>query len=95
MTSRRIAVLAIALSACASGQILVRADGSCEVRGIALGRAELVAYRVGSIETRSADDNAETSNSRELCAKVGGGTGSAAWWGAFGTLAGAIAGIWL
>jgi hypothetical protein len=68
-------------------------DGSCTVRGIALGRAQLAAFRPGSEETRTEGKDEDTYSARELCAQVGGGSGSASWWGAFGAAVGALAGM--
>lgn len=80
------------LLACASGTVVMNADGSCVVRGIVLGRAEIVAYRAGSTEVRALDDNDETSDAKELCARVGGGAGSAGLYGAWGAFIGMLAG---
>lgn len=59
---------------------------------MALGRAELVAYRTTSMEVRTMDDAHEMSEAHELCAKVGGGAGSSAWWSALGAVLGAAVG---
>jgi hypothetical protein len=68
-------------------------DGSCTVRGIALGRAQLAAFRSGSEETRTEGKDDDTYAARELCASVGGGSGSAGFWGAWGAVVGALAGM--
>ena len=83
--------LSLALSGCALGVVTMRPDGSCEARGLALGRAELAAYRPQSVSTYNEDPNTETRSESELCARVGGGSGSASWWGFVGALVGAIA----
>lgn len=82
----RALVLALALHGCAAGVATARADGSCEVRGYALGRSELAAYRA---RTSSDDPRAPA-----LCARMHGGTGSSSFWDSVSAAFGALVGWW-
>lgn len=78
---------------CAAGTAVMRDDGSCEVHGIALGRAEIVAFYAGGNVQMFEDPNIETRAEANVCARIGGGTGSSAWWAAFGAAFGALVAV--
>lgn len=80
------ALLALVLCGCAAGVARVQPDGSCEVRGVALGRSELAAYRA-----RGEHDDPKV---QALCARMHGGTGSSDFWDAVSAGVGAVFG-WL
>jgi hypothetical protein len=87
----RLVLLAAVLTlGCAIGGATLNPDGSCEVHGVALGRAEIVAYYANGQSTMSEDPNTETRAETNVCARIGGGTGSAAWWAAAGAAFGAL-----
>lgn len=96
----RLAALALlaawlALPGCAAGLVVVHPDDTCVVAGVAIGRAEIAAYRTGATESRTEDEHADTESLVGVCARLGGGSGSAAWWTVAGaSISGFIAHFW-
>lgn len=80
----RVAIIALLCCGCAAGVVTSRPDGSCEVRGVALGRAELAAYR-----ERSEHDDAKAA---AKCGALHGGAGSSDFYDAISAAVGAVIG---
>lgn len=87
-------ILTASLVGCAAGVARVNADGSCEVRGYAIGRSEIAAYYpVASSSWTQKHDETSPAKS-QLCARMHGGTGSSDFWDTVSAGVGAIVG-WL
>lgn len=83
---KTVALALLLLTGCAAGVARTLPDGTCEVRGVAVGRSEIAAYR-----QRSEHDDPKV---QALCARMHGGTGSSDFWDAVSAGVGAIVG-WL
>lgn len=87
------------LLGCAAGTARVVRDGatgaeSCEVSGVAAGRAEISAYRPGAALEREHDENSQTELEQDVCSRLSGGSGSAGFLDAAAAAIGALFG-WL
>ena len=82
----KLALIALLLCGCAAGVATSYADGSCEVRGVALGRSEVAAYR--------ARTDVDGPKAVMRCAALHGGTGSTDFWDAVSAAVGALAAWW-
>ena len=69
----RLALVALLLCGCAAGVETVRADGACEVRGIAFGRAAIAAYRPGGAIERDQEAAKTGELEEDVCVRLTGG----------------------
>jgi len=82
----KLALVALLCFGCAAGVATSRPDGSCEVRGVALGRAEIASYRGRT--------DVDDPKAQMKCAALHGGTGSSDFYDAISAAVGAVVG-WL
>ena len=98
----KLALVALLCFGCAAGVATSSADGSCEVRGVALGRSEIAAYYATAQLVVLPSQVREESNQASpaapakplLCTRMHGGTGSSDFYDAISAAVGAVVG-WL